>query len=74
MHVKRGINHLVDNFIVPWGTKAPGIAQGDFDECWVPVCRARQHGDAQAGAHQSAQGFMLLALEGELRDESCLLT
>lgn len=47
-----------------------GVAQGDFDERWVVMWRARQHGDAQAGPHKSAQCFVLFALEGKVWDES----
>ena len=47
-----------------------GVAQGDFDERWVVMWRARQHGDAQAGPHKSAQCFVLFALEGKLWGES----
>ena len=50
-----------------------GVAQGDFDERWVVMWRARQHGDAQAGPHKPAQCFVFFALEGQLRDESSSL-
>jgi len=47
-----------------------GVAQGDFDELWVVMRCARQHGDPQTGPHKSAQCFVLFALEGQLWNES----
>src|SRR5271170_7109984 len=50
-----------------WSQPAPlGVAQGDFDERWVVMRCARQHGDPQTGPHKSAQCFVLFALEGQL--------
>ena len=62
---RRSLGHTA-----PTWRRACGVAQGDFDERWVVMWRARQHGDAQAGPHKSAQGFVLFALEGKVWDES----
>src|ERR1700758_3722871 len=55
--------------LVPYRPHLPtrlGVTQCDFDERWVVMWRARQHGDAEAGPHKSAQCFVLFALEGQL--------
>jgi hypothetical protein len=50
-----------------------GVAQGNFDECWVVMSRMRQHGDAQAGPDKSAHGFVLFALKRKFRSETSSL-